>query len=197
MLDNFHIAAGDGGIVWFIFIVAVIISKIIKASKESSKSKSQPVSSGSSSKPYAAPEEELQKFLASLTGQTQSAPPPVPAPPKRVASPPAQPTQRPAAPVPVMKTPQVRRQPARAKPVAPPPPPLRGQRRTPVAASKPRPAVVRHDQKPHGAYDEECGVCLDEGIVKREDLILDLKGSHSLKKAIVLREVLGPPIALR
>lgn len=188
MQNNLYIAGTAEGLVTFLVIAGWIIVQIIKSSKRMSQSDDQPAQKPAEA--YTAPKEELKKFLETLTGGGQ--PPPV----KEA---PSLPTPSPThTPPPIQHT-------RRASPA--PPPRTTAQPSQAADAAIPHKAPVRQDHfkrtETHVAHEptEEYVTheSASEVYVKRirKSLGNDLVGVDSLRKAVLLREVLGPPLALR
>lgn len=168
------VIAGPEGIVPVI-IVLVVIGKIIKAIKEAS---SQTPRTPSPSAPPARKqrlEQDLEKFfqkLADPATQAPAPPPPVPA------------AARPA---------------RRAVPVAqdsPPPPPQAARRVQAAQAPKAKPKWgTEHYGVDRSAHQR--ANCAYTAKKSRQEIISMIKDDESIRKAILLREILGPPVSLR
>ncbi|MBN1673270.1 MAG: hypothetical protein JXR37_19650 [Kiritimatiellae bacterium] len=192
-----------------IYVIAQLVSKArqAKAFRESQARTPPPrTGGGPAAKPRPSPEQQLQEFLAELAGtpppkrepapRPQPAPPPVPAQPARTPAQPAQPRPQPA-----------------AAPRPPPPPPVQ-MAPQPRPKTRPRPAAAR--AVPSADQLDEARL-LREGLTsalrgpkigawalpdrtrrkRRPPAIRGLKGKDGLRRAVVAREVLGPPISLK
>lgn len=199
--------------IWVIIIIFSVISQIVKSIKKG-KTQTPGVTPGSQRDngegDYKAPDEALQEFLKSLTGQST---------PERTAPPPSA-TQEPWTPVvtrPLSASHRTESTPRR--PISAP----RGQQRHPRSDqhfTKPPahlPAPVR--ETPRTApmqtlyqateYGRRTDVAPDvvieraspgrtaEGLSLFDELRRDLASSRSSRKAMLLREILGPCAALR
>ena len=208
MVDGGHIGvvrAGFEDFIVFIIIAAGIIGQILKAR---AKAKGGPDSGPTSpSRPGSgSPEDELREFLQSLTGEVPPPKPPPPAAPPRLPPPvPAAPPIRTRTPAPRRVTPPqpapVRPTPARPAPVRPAaprvqvtlprpaapaaaPPPVPPKRRKPMAEPAPAMEAYRSPRSKARAH-------------LRATLGADLIDKDSLRKAIVLREILDRPVGAR
>lgn len=188
MVYAFPIAAGGEGIFWLIVVVFVIVSQIAKAAKKGSSPQGTPPFGGPDA---TSPEEELSDFLKRLTEgarqQTQHrpAPPPLPAAAHR-----------------------------------PPPLPTRGARRenTTLASqrAKPQPRRREHTAAETITPAMERPVASSAAQIManavrvatpmadtpapsrmRKGIMNQLKDTPSVRTAILLREVLSPPLAFR
>lgn len=174
------VLAGPENFIVFLFVVVIsIIVQIIKAAKQGSATGgTPPTPGGGDSQEYSAPPDELRAFLEKLGASVQ--PPSVPRPPPpvpRAAVPaivapvgqhrPSSPTAEPASPSTPAELPRARQEPA---------PPA-------VTFSAPAWAV------PMAAERQKSRATA--GIVRM------LKQAGSARQAIVLREILGPPVAMR
>jgi hypothetical protein len=195
------IASGDS-IIPLLVIIFAIIAQIVKFSKKNVKT-GQPQSAQPQDDKtvYTAPDDELKKFLQSLSGTAsgqqpfktqEEAPPPAPSPEKVVVVKtrktaltwddllkPAQPViQNVPLPPPVPVEPQPYE-------VAPPSPP---------AYSPPEPAAAA----PKAATAAPAAVMRPAARSRiRAAVTAELSGLQSIRKLIILREILGPPIGLR
>ena len=177
------IRAAPEGIIWLIVIAASIIAQVIKAGRKLQNKQPSPPSFEDGGKD---PSAQLQQFLQSLGQNKQADPGPAPA-----AAPAT--LRRAVAPTPVKLAPSTRMhkaaQPGR-RPAAPPPP---------LAAPPPRPPLpakaVANDNVDVKPYAMRLPTHCHE--TRRETMVGDLRDPQLARKAIVLREILGPPIALR
>ena len=171
-MSYFCIAAGSGDNYIFVLVVlATIIAQIVKAVRKASPR--TPASAGprpadpTPDRAPAAPNDELQQFLQSLTGVAPPKPAPVPPPVAQVVA-----------------------------PVTPPPPPPALKVLEPVAPEPfmpPADAGGMHNHDPYKKAKASAG----KPRLERDDIVKDIEHPGSLKKAIILREVLGPPLAFR
>jgi hypothetical protein len=189
-LNLIYVAAGTGFdcVIWGVVIAVFVISQIAKSRKKFTESapQQQPKPQDKSEDPA----EELRKFLEGLGQAPEQAPPPPPPPPppvpvaappplqaRRVAS--AKPRARVAAPV------RVHAEPARRAAVPPPP-----EEATPDDAA----VLARYRA-------ERIAAAVPAGRTSKWHAVLtaELKGAdrHPLRKAFLLREVLGAPASLR
>lgn len=208
-----HWPLADGGgenaqsIFWLIVTVVVVISQILKANKKSGAK--SPAAAPGERTAEKGPGEELRRFLESLGGSAR----PTPAAPTKQQPPPLDTAKRAA----VRKV--TNRQPAArsatypkaksaayaiARPGAGPSrkrvPPLASPTphapELPDAWKKPRKAAFQHFK-----HSEDLGVKADTRNENMQQLIKgvgdDLIGKDHLRKAMVLKEILGPPLALR
>ena len=201
--------AGIDDLIPVVIVITVVIARIIKATKQQGPA-NRPSPRPSSNEPVA-PGDELRDFLKTLGAPTP------PRPPAPAASPPPLPVERPVmrktAPTPAPAVAARRnvtpRRPARkfAKPQAP------GRLRTalqgmahahkegraaqdaaapPPKPAKPAPFWNQPAPPPAPIVVEAC-----ELTPAREELNKHLEDRNSLRGAWLLREVLGPPVALR
>jgi len=201
MAWNMPIASGGEGIFWFVVIVFVIVSNIVKAMKKKqdatppagSPKPRTPVSKGEYS-----PEEELRDFLKRLS-QDADQPPPL-APARPVAKPPPLPAE--VARTTTSSQPGVARPPAppyahraRPRPANPHPEP-----RAPAvvqAPPLPQPVVYQAAPEPVRASVPAAPDAPTAADKRRADLVAFLKDRGCLQEAILLREILDPPLAMR
>ena len=186
------IAAGAEGVFWFIVMVFVIISQIAKASKKKTPPDRKPQIPGASA---SSPEEELGDFLKRLSQgyeEPSSEPPPIAVP----MPPPPRPRARPAS-VPARATnvtQPVQRQIQEARAVRPP--------AAPIVAPKPvvSAPAIQVSGLPAAASPALAGTheAVSVPTNKRRDaLVAILKNRGSVEEGILLREILGPPLAMR
>lgn len=156
--------------VWAIFIIISVVAQIIKARKKSANQEPmQPESKGDNRAP-AKSEDDLRQFLEKLAGgRPQRTAPAEVNIPQQVVPPRPPPTPRQAPPQPRPQRPQ-------PKPVASPPPTPPTTDAQPVNAAKRTNTIA-------GAL---------QNLLRAE-----LQQGDSIQKAIVLREILGPPIGLK
>ena len=171
-----HIAAVDvENIIPFIIVIGIIISKIIKAAagaKKSLTNPNQPPDEKESA--YRAAPNELRNFLETLTGVPQE----IKAPPVTTPPLPVQQVSKPKAPKHIKRAPQ----------------------QTVAKSTTPPPVATKEKYHPH---TKSANFAWGNGIQKKETLVSpagianDLVSRKSLAKAILLKEILDPPIALR
>jgi len=164
------ILAGGGDLIWVVVIVGSIIAQIIKAKKNAANPppKSPQKTSGSADGAFTASSNELKNFLESI-GVAPPAPKPQQVAPQAILR--AQPVHI-----------------SREVASAPPPPPLTA------------PVRIKHKQPPVKIQtgDESNVERVEDAIPPLTRIIKDeLKNKDATRKAIILREILGPPIALR
>jgi len=181
------ILAGGGDLIWVVVVVGSIISQIIKARKNAADTppKSQTRQSGGGGRDFVAPNDELRDFLKSIGAPT---PPPVNQTPVQ------KPVQRRAQPV------QVRHAATNI------PPPLPAQSRI---KHKPSPLEIKREQQQKKSTSHRQPLLQKQPIItevesmstKKNPLTRmikkELQNLDDTRKSIVLREILGPPIALR
>ncbi len=155
-----------------VIIVLVVIGKIIKAIKEAASKGSSPARPAGKQKL----EQDLERFFKNLTDQDG----PIQAPPP----PPVPAAARPA-----------RRRAASAQETPPPPP--KAVRPIPAARAPKLQPVWGSDN--YGLDDSAHGraSCSYTAKESRREIIAMIKDSNSIKKAVLLREILGPPVSMR
>jgi hypothetical protein len=182
MLNHLYIAEGIGGFLWVIVVIASIAGQIAKASKRSKQKQqegnaSHPPEPRRNAEPVA-PEDQLQDFLRSLTGQ-----------------PPQEP--RPVAPVPapVVQKPRKRQT------------SLKRKKQSLRQKKKAQPRIKR--QTANAIVPEFCPdptvhpvMPIQPPMTTRRPSSTDpalkrISALGALRSAIVWREILGPPVALR
>lgn len=173
----FHIAAVDvENIIPFIIVIGVIISKIIKAAADAKKNLTNPASQSDEKEPaYRAAPNELRNFLETLTGIPQE----IKAPPATVPPLPVQQATPTKPPKRVKRTPQ---QAVAKVEVAPPP-----------VATKEK----YHHHTKSADFNWNSNAQNKKILVSPAEIANDLISRNSLAKAILLKEILGAPIALR
>ena len=166
-------------LIWALFIIITVVAQIVKGAKKvASKAPGKTEEEGAPGSPRETPdrgerEDELRKFLESLAGgrprapKPATVPPPMP-PPARRQPPPARPKTRVVAQPPP---------PPRPKPAPPPP--------EPVEAEAP---TTMHVQ----TFRAKRRTSALQNILLKE-----LRNNADRRKSVVLREILGPPIALK
>lgn len=164
---------GFGEIVWVIIALVVVIVRIIRSRRETVVPPQSPHSPGQPRAPQSDPQAELQRFLRALAGEeepVQVRPPQPPPPPQQ-----ARRVQRAPRPTPV--------------PVA-----------TPAMATAPLSKVGEASAEPAtagvGITDLAAGNTAGAARL-RANLLRDLRQPQALRKGILLREILGPPVAMR
>lgn len=189
LTENISVAGIDPDlIIVAVIIVGSIIGQIMKAAKGGTPAKRQGAEPGGENTPPATnrnvtdAQRELEEFLQSLAGvpKQQPASPPTP-PPIKKTTPAA--SQKRHTPPPVKK------------------PPLPQQRRKPAPAIQPQRPVLSQVKLQSSPVTADITTLGMGGSAKhsklRRLLNKDLQSSDSLRKAIVLREVFGPPLGLR
>ncbi len=180
------IRAGIDDLIPVVIILTVIISRIIKAATQGKPLAPPPPADRmrpTPQPPVRQPEEELREFLQALSGVAQTRSEPLPSPPPPV------PAQRPVAHKRFQAPPKPSRATQPAKPVRtarPAPQPA------PTPARKPAPFWNQPAPAPRPVIVEAC-----ELNPSRAELNKHLEDARSLRGAWILREVLGPPVALR
>jgi hypothetical protein len=155
--------------VWAIFIIISVVAQIVKARKKAANREPEQTSPTRADQAPAKPDEDLRQFLEKLAGgrPQRSAPAEVNIPPQVVAA-----RRRPA-------PPQLPTQPKRQRTQAPQSKPSVSA--TPTVA---RPVtVVKQPDTPASALRD---------LIREE-----LRQADATRKAMVLHEILGPPIGLR
>ena len=182
--DKMIIAAGFEDLAPLVIFFAIVAANIAKAVKKGRRSGNgsfadrEPASSPAQGSQTPSPRDELQAFLERLSGREPARPP------------------KPPPPVPQLK----RRGPARQKAATPPPTPNPAKRRsdTPPQRTVPPPMPRMPGRKISGISDSSNMRTRNPALEKlRINLGSDLIDNASLRKAVVLREVLGPPLALK
>ncbi|MBT3293902.1 MAG: hypothetical protein HN919_11490 [Verrucomicrobia bacterium] len=202
--------AGLDDLIPVVIIITVVIARIIKATKQGQGFKPPAPAPRTSGEPVA-PGDELREFLKTLGAPPppQAATPAPPAPPVQV----ERPLMRATTPPPVAVRPSHRaarparkfKKPSKPSGVRRDRPPARTQRwskRAAVAAS-PKPATTPKQPKPAPFWNQPppaprpIVVEACELTPARQELNKHLEDRHSLRGAWLLREVLGPPVALQ
>lgn len=183
MTNLFHIATIDiENIIPFIIVVGVIISKIVKGAAGAKKLISNPKQPGQKREPaYNAAPSELKNFLETLAGVPQetkeTATVAPPAPPRQVAR------QRQVKKYTTAK--KIKRAPIQK--ITVPAVPVH----EPVAEKK-----KYHQHTKSASFKWNTGT-QKNSLVSPAEIANELVSRNSLAKAILLKEILGPPIALR
>jgi len=180
------------GMFWLIVIVVTIVTQIIKASKRGAVPPPASEPGPDEDEGYTAPDDELREFLESLAGAPPKPKPPAP----RTAPPLVQPRPTVAPPPPPTPAPVQRR--AASPPVrrAPAPAPRRAARPQPIP-------TVTAAQKPTALPSAEIrtievrGSARPRVSVLGKALVSQLREGNALHRAVLMREILGDPIALR
>jgi hypothetical protein len=199
--------AGLGDLLPVVIIITVVIARIIKATKQQGPAGQSP-SRPSGSEPVA-PGEELRDFLKTLGAPTPPRPTPPPPPVQVVQA--ERPVMRRTAPAPAVAVRHTGKPLRRARKFARPH--AQGRLRTalqgmahayqggtsahdaiapPPTPAKPAPFWNQPAPPPRPIVVEAC-----ELTPAREELNKHLEDRHSLRGAWLLREVLGPPVALQ
>lgn len=191
--------------IWIIIVIVSVIAQIVKGAKKISGPKQPGVgpdrTSGGNAgqRDFVAPDAALQDFLKSLTGESAvtviESPKPRPQTPMRAAGPASarsaalQPQRRPP-PRRVINPPAHR--PIQAPAITAVPPPLQVPARTYM------PVVFHTEESTEVTLESTASTGLPaHSSLLGEELRRDLASIHSVRKAILLREILGPPLALR
>lgn len=202
-----------GDLIWILVIVASIIGQFLKTAKTMKKPGQPPAPPPPAPRAGgSAPRDELEDFLRTLMGeQTKSALPPKPPPPPvaRPVRPPvaaAMPPPRPQSPRPLaaprpMTVPPVvaahtRPAPARHVRAVPVPQPVRPPPRPP----EPSPAQLTELMSAAMRSVPAIGLAAPSGAScseTRRELLRMFRSRAPLRSAILMREILGPPIALQ
>ena len=167
----------DIGLIWVVFVVISIIAQIIKAKKNAAPQSPDALGDADAPQRPEPPsrENELRQFLESLGGGAAArkpvvaAAPPPPPPPRREAR-----TVRRAAPV-VQKE--------------------RVQRETPIAITPKHKVTQKRQSDP--VTLERVGDTSAKTNALKQLIRNELKQTDATRKSIVLREILGPPLALK
>ena len=155
-----------------IIIVFVVIGRIFAAIKKAS-SGSQPTP-GAAGRPKI--EQDLQKFFENIANQQG----------------PAQEEEPPPPPVPVATARRAQAIPTARRAEAPAP--------QPVVAAAPTPymtAPTPWSGKPFGPDAPKRSTCSSRGTHPRAQLVSMLRDEDSIRKAVLLREILGAPVSMR
>ncbi len=180
----------DGGLLWVIVVVGSIIAQIIKAKKNAASSPPKGPETPSGDKgDYNASSDELRNFLASIGAAKP------PAVPQQVRQPKPNVVRKPH-PQPVQARRDVRTL---------PPPPLPAHARIKhrpspreIEREEDRERAATHSQPPQRQESETTTTTIAKESNTLTSLIRkELKDLDATRKSIVLREILGPPIALR
>lgn len=173
--------AGLDDFLFFLFIVGGILIRVVTAAR-ANKSQAKGADSQKPPRPDKSPaEKELADFLREITGQEKQA---------DAKPPPQQPVAAPPKPPPPVFNKQIRPEPARSTVKGPPKP----------GAQKPvGPAVNLRSirgTKPIG-ITPAMQRTPKKSKMRNKPVLAMLKDNEALKQAIVLREILGPPRALK
>jgi len=163
------VTAGFSSDFFGIIVVMVVIGRIIGAIKKAS-------SGGGATEPSPGAqrklETDLERFFQNIAGQSESlavehVPPPPPVPAVSVARRKVASEKRTAAPVP------------KARPVSS------------------KPAAWGTESYGMDAAVPNRATCTETGQSSRAEIVAMLKEKNSIRNAVILREVLGPPVAMR
>ena len=206
-----HAGFDIGGLFWVVVVVASIIGQIMKAAKKHTDAAPGSPAAPRPNRPAGgAPAQDLEEFLRNLMGEQapRRAPPPMPAPAEEPA-PELSPSWNKPSPAyrSATKSPTVAPRSATAEP---PPARHQGKRayRAVSAAPSPRPAPARAEAElrrpepaavpmgtrpafPVSAHRNKIVEALNAEVHRQ------VKTPDALRAALLLREILGPPIALR
>ncbi len=175
-------------VIWVIIVIVSVIAQIVKSAKKGAAQapgkatgagESPPRGTNGQNREFVAPDEALQDFLRTLSGEKPAA--------KTAAASPVQAISR-----------------------------RRGLSQSRAAAqTQPRPSAMRDNRpppvtsRPPAAIRSSVGSVQDSVVLEKfaarktsasilgEAIRKDLSDAQAIRKAIVLREVLGPPVALR
>ncbi|MBN2301975.1 MAG: hypothetical protein JXN60_05605 [Lentisphaerae bacterium] len=180
MINADVIRASLDDVIPVIVVIAVIIAQLIKAITKRASKMQAPDSATTGD---ISPNEELQAFLRNLTGIEPTPITPPPPPPVLRPSPPVKP--RPA----VAKPPQ----PARR---------VQSKKRNIQPAPAIQPAVHRQIKQKTASQQAGTRVAIQPITTKRRaingpDIGKLLRNAQSAKEIIAMREILGPPLAMR
>ena len=177
------VQCGGESLFWLILVLATIVAQIIKAGKRMSRNQHHmPEREGA----HPVPPDELQEFLASLRRPEGEEPPARTG--ARPATPVAAVSARPPPPVPRVPAARLAPVPALQRPR----PAQRG--RVPPAPARVPPALSRRLPKRADVLSEPAG---GYAVKRRKAIVGRLRRPRSARSAMVLRDVLGPPLALR
>lgn len=173
------VMAGSDEFITFLVVAGIVIAQVVRAIKKAKKGPSP----APGQTPDTGQEQELQTFLQRLAGgQPPQAPPtvmPVAPPPQSIAV--AQPRVSPPTPRTQSHVPHA---PLTAPPPAPRPAPVKVAATTPVVARAATPSPAAKCNIPKSS---------DRG----SNIAQLLSDPASVRDMVVLREILGPPLALR
>jgi len=186
MLKHLHIAAGGfEGIFWLLVVIVTIVTQRIKASKRSREFRKEGSETPQDTQTDYAPEEgQLREFLETLAGgghpQAEIQPPPVP---------PTLPVNEPA----VEPTALYSEGPVQLTEVTPPPhaPRAPSQRPKPGPRVSPKPPADAVDSRAMPSRE----LFIETKLMK--EIRREFTKPRSLWKAVILREILGPPLAFQ
>jgi len=212
------VASGFQFLIGFLVFVFWVIAQIARArgtrSSDDSRQGGSPIGGPPGIGPTRSPEDELRQFLAGLTPGQDSAPPSKPPPLPQQPRPQARPAQA-AAPTSARRPPPARRRPDAAVPRAKPAP----ARRQPEV--RPQAEEPRQPARPAAVAAVDEGQLLRDGLTQAlfgprigpprrttqlgaprarrpaAALLRGLKSGTGLRRAVLAREILDPPIALR
>jgi hypothetical protein len=185
-------------LIFLVLAGLALIFKWLTSHGSSDSEKSEPPSPNEQAPPRRQPpqsdEERIRRFLEALGAPPGTRPPP-PVRPRRVVTPPAPPAQRPRAkrswvqPLPPLIT--------TPKDLGPPPPttvsiePIAAEVAPPIAVAPPLPVIVPSSPSPMPRPAASLRA------MPRQSLSTLLRKRSSVRQAIILREVLGPPRGLQ
>lgn len=195
------IAEGHEGLFIIIVVISSIVGRILKARSEANAKQAKPrprrPSGGSATSPRS-PDAELREFFENLAQGRHQTPESPPVPPTPQPKPVTQPVAPVAEPKPVARPARaaVKRRPTSLSQTSP----VRRVEAQPPPAPQPVRSAVPPMSKEQ-EYRWEQGVkdvhATSEESDVRHRLHVLLQGKEALRDAILLREILGPPLALR
>jgi hypothetical protein len=194
-MTNLIVIADIGDFIFVaILVIASIAGQIAKASKRQKRGGKPPSTPPAKPKttpsPFGSADDQLRNFLETLaTGRQPEARPasaPAPRQEQQVQKPPQRPQPAPVA----QKRPAPRQQIGEIRRPAP-----QTAARPAVAKVAAQPAEIRRAPVPHRAVAPSTPAL--ETAHLRPSIAKSLAGGRGLKDAIVLREILGPPLSLR
>jgi len=170
---------GAPGFLWVVIIAATIIAQVVKLFR---RARPQQPSAPPATGEQQAPQDELSEFLRQLTGAPQR-PPSAPAP---------TPAAAPPAPPPVPEAPKA----AAARPVERP---RRAAARRVQSVAPTRPIAPAEPQPAASMDDDAYKAHRRSGMASALQLqVLGMvRDKNGLRQAVLLREILGPPRAVR
>ncbi len=194
MQANLPIAEGEGGLIWAVIIIIFVISQFIKAATRGKKRGDEGTADGSDGG-YSVPEDELQAFLRSITREQE----------KPQQPPPLRPVVHPPPPLPVQEHAHVHRPAVTAAQVRQTPAAVTASQQHQARQAPPVVAAARQQPRITPAVSvfavpeaaPAFHVPPEHTVVSRRGLVTQLRNRESLRDAIVLREILGPSLALR
>lgn len=188
MLDDIRLDGFMDALIPIVAVIIWIISAMIKGARGAPSQDRSPESREGDTETTQDPEEQLRRFLDQLSGEqgtppairvveqeeeTPYEPPPPPPPPPR------------AEPAPVAP----RRQPQ--------PEPIPFDLTPPPAAARPEVAVPRQPTKTPAVAAINRETVVPSGVISAAKLLQIFQDPKDVQRAIIIREVLGPPIGMQ